>query len=181
MMLASSAYVSEDSIAKYCNIQASSDFLDLLVREIYTKQTQNRDTFQYLLGEIFSLQNHIGWATTKHTGEDVFLAIYAPDKVKKKTGLIENSDIGKYIAELLRLEDFDYATNYFFHKHTQLFDNAVVTPNYLSIEKNGQKILVYPNTNIIKYNETIMISMSSISICIDGNYYLPVSILRYLD
>jgi alkaline phosphatase len=171
-------YISQDSIAKYYNIQTTPDFLNTL--KIFAEQTLT-DTIQYLLGTNFSLQNHIGWTTTKHTGDDVPLYIYAPDKVKKKTGLIDNSSIGKYIAEVLHLENFDYAADRFYCKHTHLFDDAIATPSYLTVEKNGKKIMVYPNTNIIKYNETIMLTMSSISIYINGYYYLPVSILRYLD
>ena len=178
MMLQDSCYISKDSIAAYYNFHATDSFVNLLE---YLAIEKNTDSIQYLLGRNFSFQNHIGWASTRHTGEDVFLAIYAPEGIKKKTGVIDNSDIGKYIADILHLEDFNSATDYFFRKHTELFDNAIVEPHYLFIEKNGRKIVVYPNTNIIKYNETILLTMRSIAICIGGDYYLPVSILRYFE
>ena len=179
MMLQDSAYISCDSIAEYYNFSPTDSFVSIL--EYLVKEMKNLDSVQYLLGKHFSIQNHIGWTTTKHTGEDVFLAIYAPENAKKITGVIDNSDIGKYIAELLDLMDFDNVTNYFFRKHTELFENAIATPDGLSIEKNGVKISIYPNTNILRYNETIMLFMQSIALYVNGYYYLPVSVLRYFE
>lgn len=179
MMWQDSTYISKDSIAKYYNFSATDSFITVL--EDIMQETQNIDSVQYLLGKNFSNQNHIGWTTTKHTGEDVFLAIYAPEKIKKKTGVIDNSDIGKYIAEILDLAKFDDATDYFFCKHTDLFENAIAQSDGLYIEKNDIKIVIYPNTNILKYNETIMLTMNSIAIYVNGYYYLPVSVLKYFE
>ena len=179
MMLQDSAYISKDSIAKYYNFHPTDSFVSVL--EYLIKEDKNVDKVQYLLGKNFSIQNHIGWTTTKHTGEDVFLAMYAPETIKKKTGVIDNSDIGKYIAEILDLADFEDASNYFFCKHTELFENAIASPDGLLIQKNGTKVVIYPNTNILKYSETIMLTMSSIAIYVNGCYYLPISVLKYFE
>jgi len=178
MMLNDSAYISKDSIAKYYNFNATDSFINVL--KCVTEHSENKDTIQYLLGRNFSFQNHIGWTTTKHTGEDVFLAIYTPDRLKKKTGVIENNEIGKYIAEILNLENFDYASEYYFCKHTDLFDDAIADPNYLLIERNGKKVVIYPNTNILQFNDTVLLAMNTITVYLNGYYYIPISILRYL-
>ncbi|MCL2131488.1 MAG: alkaline phosphatase [Lentimicrobiaceae bacterium] len=177
MMLTDCTYTSKDSIAKYYNFHAADSFVNML--EILAEDAENADSIQYLLGRNFSIQNHIGWTTTKHTGEDVFLAIYAPEGIKKKTGIIDNSDIGKYMAEILNLADFDIISNQYFYKHTDLFDDAVVDSESLTVEKNGKRITVYPNTSILQYNGTVMLSMNSIAIYINGYYYLPLSVLRF--
>jgi alkaline phosphatase len=179
MMLKNHHYISKDSIAKYYNFHPTDSFISVL--EYLIKERKNIDSVEYLLGINFSLQNHIGWTTTKHTGEDVFLGIYAPDKIKKKTGVIDNSDVGKYIAKTLNLMDFDEATQYYYVKHTDLFPNAVATSDNLTIEQNGTKVVVFPNTNVLKYGETIMLTTRSAAIYVNGYYYLPYSILRYFE
>jgi len=179
LMLQDSAYISCDSIAKYYNFSPTDSFVSIL--DYLVTETENLDRVQYLLGKNFSIQNHIGWTTSKHTGEDVFLAVYAPENVRKIMGVVDNSNIGKYIAELLNLTDFDDVSNFFFRKHTDLFEDAIATPDGLFIEKNGTKIIIYPNTNILKYSETIMLTMNFIAVYLNGYYYLPISVLKYLE
>jgi alkaline phosphatase len=67
-----------------------------------------------LIGSHFSQTHYIGWSTTKHTAEDVFLAIYAPEFVQKLHGVVDNYEIGEYIGKVLALEDFDTATKELF-------------------------------------------------------------------
>ena len=180
MMLLDNAYISKDSIAKYYNFHPTDRFVSIL--DNLAKDAENIDSIQYLLGRHFSVHNHIGWTTSKHTVEDVFLAIYAPEGIKKKTGVIENTDIGKYITEILNLKDFDKATKSYFCKHTDLFTNAICDINTLTVDKKGRKgIVIFPNTNVLQYNKTIMFHLSSLAVYLNGYYYLPRSVLQFLE
>jgi alkaline phosphatase len=111
MMLQNPAYISKDSLKKYYNTEPNDVFLNIL-KNVATKN--NADTLQYLIGKNFSRNHYIGWTTTKHTAEDVFLAIYAPKHVQKLSGVVENYEIGKYIGKILLLEDFDIVTKELF-------------------------------------------------------------------
>lgn len=52
-----------------------------------------------ILGKYISNKAFLGWTTRGHTGEDVFLAMYHPKK-KVITGLVDNTDIGRYIFKI---------------------------------------------------------------------------------
>lgn len=52
------------------------------------------------LTQLLAMRAHIGFTTKGHTGEDVFLYAYGPNK---PSGLIENTDIPKHIARFLDL------------------------------------------------------------------------------
>lgn len=55
-----------------------------------------------MLGHKLSEKSFIGWTTTGHTGEDVFLGIY-PHRADNLRGIVDNTDIAKFIARVLNL------------------------------------------------------------------------------
>ena len=124
-----------------------------------------------------SLKTYIGWTTTGHTAEDVFLAIYAPENVKKLSGIVDNYEIGQYIANVLNLGDLDKATEKMFTKHTAFFseDEIISTPksDSLVVMKNGKELIFEANTNILKINREKEVRLPSIIVRIDEVYYLP--------
>ena len=111
MMLKNPAYISEDSIKKYYFSSADKELVKSLKNISKIKTDKNlADTIQFLLSNKLNHQIFMGWTTTGHTAEDVFLAIYAPANVRKISGAVNNYEIGKYIAEILKLEDFETVT-----------------------------------------------------------------------
>ena len=125
-----------------------------------------------------SLQTCIGWTTGGHTAEDVFLAIYAPKNARKITGVIDNSEIGQYIAKILNLGDLSKATQELFSKHTAFFSSdeiAIQNADSLVVRKNGRKFTFFSNTNKLKINGEQEVRLPSIAVHINGIYYLPRS------
>lgn len=53
------------------------------------------------LNRVLATRTGIGFTTGGHTGENVYLGIYAPDSVKKLGGVVENTNLATYMAELL--------------------------------------------------------------------------------
>ena len=98
MILNNSEYISKPFFDTLYNLKATDNFLASIKEAAKTK---NIDTIQYLIGTNFSMQNFIGWTSTGHTAEDVFLAIYAPEHIQKITGVVDNDSIGRYIAKIL--------------------------------------------------------------------------------
>ena len=138
---------------------------------------------QSKIGKLFNKQNFVGWTTGGHTAEDVFLAIYAPKKVKRLTGIVDNYEIGKYIAAVLNLEDFDAVTNKIYKKHSEYFsEDEVASLNYhtLVVNKNGKELTFEANSNVLKIKgEKDPVRLSSIVIRRDGIYFLPESIEKH--
>ena len=176
MMMKNPAYISEDSIKKYYYSQIDKEFVKSLRNVSKIKTNRNvSDTLQYLLGRNMSLQNFIGWTTTGHTAEDVFLAIYAPENVKKLSGVINNYEIGKYIVEVLQLEDFDTATQELYAKYSEYFSKEEIlalTSDSLVARKNGKELVFEANSKVIKVNGEAK-RLPSLALWIDGVYYLP--------
>ncbi len=189
MMLKNPAYISKDSLVKYYNIHPTEDFLNSLKK---ASEEKNTDTLQYMIGNDFSQQYYIGWPTTGHTAEDVFLAIYTPQNVPKITGVVQNDSIGRYIAAILDLGSLPIATNKYYSKITLSEYKTEQKKDYLVIEhkvnngkkKNDNKMVVYPNTNKIelikgKTKETII--LPTIVVRINDNCYLPEYIVAKFE
>lgn len=175
-------YISADSLKKYYNINATPQLISNLKKLSADKSYDAIDTMQYILGQQFSNENFIGWTTTGHTAEDVFLAVYAPEQTNRLTGVVDNSEVGQYIAEVLKLGNLDQNTEQFFAPHTSLFSQEEIkskNKEFLQIEQNGKKVKFYANTN--KYEiEGKTLKFSTIIVCIgegkDAIYYLPKEI-----
>ncbi len=74
---------------------------DLTADEVTAIQTAKKGSLNYVVGPMISKRASIGWTTTGHTGEDVFLYAFGPNK---PTGLIENTDLALAQASALGFE-----------------------------------------------------------------------------
>lgn len=75
---------------------------DLTGSEIKTIKEAKQGRLNYVVGPMISKRAHIGWTTNGHTGEDVVLYVYSPTG-DRPTGVIENTDIAKYMERMLGL------------------------------------------------------------------------------
>lgn len=73
---------------------------DLTEDEIKAIKEAKPGKLNYVVGLMLSRRAHIGWTTNGHTGEDVVLYIYSPIS-DRPTGVIENTDIARYMERLL--------------------------------------------------------------------------------
>ena len=62
------------------------------------QKAPRKRAFATVVGPMLSKRAAIGWIYTGHTGEDLFLYAYGPNK---PTGLIQNTDIAKITARSL--------------------------------------------------------------------------------
>lgn len=74
---------------------------DLTEPEVAAIQKASKGNMNYALGPIMSSRSTIGWTTNGHTGEDVFLYAYGPNR---PVGLLENSEIAPVCARALGFE-----------------------------------------------------------------------------
>ncbi len=74
---------------------------DLSPEEVVAIQKAKKGSLNYVVGPMISKRSSLGWTTTGHTGEDVFLYAFGPNK---PTGLIENTDLALAQAKALGFE-----------------------------------------------------------------------------
>jgi alkaline phosphatase len=183
-------YAAADSIKKYYNLSDNNIYNKINNIDPTYPKKKLQDTIQYILGSSFSSKHYIGWTTTGHTAEDVFLAIHAPEGVNKLTGVVANSDIGKYIAEEMNLGNLKDSTEKYFcyYKNLQDIDINQVNQDSLVIKKDDTEAVIYANTNKIKItreNKTTGINLPTIAVCIMNknnkfDYYISRLVLDYL-
>ncbi len=73
---------------------------DLTDKEIAAIKSAKAGSLNYTVGPMISDRARIGWTTGGHTGEDVVLYSYSPNG-DRPMGVIENTDIAKYMARIL--------------------------------------------------------------------------------
>jgi alkaline phosphatase len=193
LMLNDSMYIHPDTLKHYYNISdpGIANKIKQLIRTFPEEVLS--DTLQYLLGSSYSAENFIGWTTTGHTAEDVFLGIHVPDGNKKITGIIDNTLIAGYISELLQMGSLPEKTPDHFVRADMLFRNDPeialnATSESLMIRKGTLQLEILPNTRNMTMKSGNLPSrkymLPTLAVCIldpDGNpvYYLPDSITHY--
>ena len=160
---------------------------DLNEEEIKAIKDTEAGSLNYTVGPIISKRANIGWTTTGHTGEDVPLYIYAPSNCEKLSGVVENTDIAKYMSRVMGI-DLATATSELFVPVRQeaeklgatvLWDNTdSLNPNVV-INIEGKEIVVPVNKNIAYVNGN-KITLSGVTVFNGINTYVPQDILELI-
>lgn len=108
---------------------------DLTADEIAAIKAAKSGSMNYAVGPIISKRAHIGWTSGGHTGGDVVLYSYAPGG-KQLSGLVENSDIARYMEAALGV-NLDETTKELFVPAEQAFTSRGASVSWdKSDEKN---------------------------------------------
>ncbi|MBP2626606.1 MAG: alkaline phosphatase [Firmicutes bacterium] len=147
--------LSETNIRSIVNQYYGVD--DLTAAEIEAIQKAKKGTLNAVLGPIISNRSIIGWTTNGHTGEDVFLYAYGPNK---PSGLIENKNLAYICANTLGY-DLDQADSNLFSEASSTFKTIGATVSIdktdpanmmLVIEKGSKRAEMSFSKNLIKIN-----------------------------
>lgn len=108
----------------------------------------------YAVGPIISERANIGWTTGGHTGGDVVLYTYSPDN-NRPTGVIENTDVAKYMASVLGL-DLNATTTRLFVNAEQAFASkgakTSIEDSKLIVTKGSDKLELPFHTSVASLN-----------------------------
>ncbi|MDR0700535.1 MAG: alkaline phosphatase, partial [Tannerella sp.] len=74
-----------------------------------------------IITEILNGHTCFGFTTGGHTGEEVFLAVYAPENTFRPEGFITNIELNKYMSDILEIGNLKEHTADYFAKHTEVF------------------------------------------------------------
>ncbi|MCJ7691615.1 MAG: alkaline phosphatase [Clostridiaceae bacterium] len=123
-------------------------FEDLTKQEITEIQAGN-------LTSVVSKRVGIAWTTNNHTAGDVGLYCYAPPQIKKLTGLVENTDVAKYLEKATGLNLSQTTDKLFKNAKTEFeklgaiisIDASDVDNPIVNISKAGHTLILNGFTN----------------------------------
>lgn len=161
---------------------------DLTDAEIEEIKNAEEGELNYTVGPMISKRASIGWTTIGHTGEDTPLYIYAPNGVEKMTGVVENTDIAKYISRLLGL-NLEETTNKLFvpardafeeKGATVVWDNTDTANPVVKVTKADTTIEIPVNKNYAVINGE-KITLDGVTVFNGIRTYVPQSAINLVD
>ena len=151
-------------------------------RDLAGTQERTQPSLERVFTSIISSRTIIGFTTSGHTGEDVFLASYHP-KGRIAQGLLDSTEINKYLLDELGLTGaLGGLTDRIFSPHTsvfegmkyEIFDNEAAGTATLKVENGKNSLSIDGNTNIAVINGKRM-ELPSVAVYLKDNetFYLP--------
>lgn len=125
---------------------------------------------------------NIGFTTGGHTGEDVFLYSYGP---QKPYGLIQNTDIAKTMAKAMGF-NLEEVTNKLFVESESAFkqngatvtiDNTNAANPVLIVKRNNVTAQLFVNKNIMRVQNKDY-ELGSVFVESNGKFYVPEEAIR---
>lgn len=153
--------------------------------EIKTIKDAKAGSVNYATGPIISKRALLGWTTNGHTGEEVALHVYHP-KNKVLMGTVQNTDIPKYMADVMGL-DLKATNDALFNNVMKALENAgleyywnngdFVNPE-LVITDGVDKMVIPANKDYYILNG-IKTQVSGVNVFINGDkFYVSKEIIK---
>ena len=111
---------------------------DLTTDEILAIQKAKKGNMNATVGPMLSKRSAIGWTTTGHTGEDLFLYGFGPNVPK---GTVENTEIAKITANALGV-DLTNTSNRLFVEAAKAFDAIGAKTELDQSDKENPRLIV---------------------------------------
>ncbi|MDD2411659.1 MAG: alkaline phosphatase [Bacteroidales bacterium] len=149
------------------------------------KNKKNPTEINKIIANIINNRNPIGWTTTGHTGEDVFLAIYHPHQYRP-TGLVQNTDINRYMCEIMNTPSLDSLTSLYYAPATKVFEKYIVSIDssnvyepFMMIQSEKAELRIPANKNevwfTLKPNKNRQIIPLQTLVIYNGHdFYIPL-------
>ncbi|MGL5086689.1 MAG: alkaline phosphatase, partial [Clostridium sp.] len=141
--------------------------------------------------EIIALRVGIGYTTGGHTGEEVYLGVYAPQGIKLLDGVVDNTEVNKYMQQVL------FGTEILATLTGDIFKNGESTLSSIegtkaSINENvkhSPKVIIERLGNVIElelYTNNYTINgenkeLKTVMPYIDGKYYISQELVNIVS
>ena len=147
------------------------------------------------MSKLLTSKTCFGFTTGGHTGEDVFLAAYHPDKASLPIGMHTNIELNAYLCALFGMDrdKLDELTAENFAPHTEVFEDykCEIIPAKdekgspsLVVKNKKKQINITPFSNIVTIGKKGQeeIRLNSVVVYVDKNntFYLPEKLAEYL-
>ncbi|MCX7922428.1 MAG: alkaline phosphatase [Clostridia bacterium] len=162
----------KEAISEYYGI---SDLTDEELKQIKDAKLPGLNS---IVGKMISKRASIGWTTGGHTGEDVVLYCYSPN-ADRLTGVVENTDIAKYISKLfnMNLDDISKklyvpAVEAFEARGAKVAIDESNAANPVVVVTKGSRVIKLPVNKNIAYVNGSPIKLGGLTI-ITNKAYVP--------
>ncbi|MRX73680.1 alkaline phosphatase [Bacillus lacus] len=127
--------------------------------------------------ELLSARANIGFSTGGHTGEDVFLYSYGPDR---PFGLVDNTDIAKAMAKGMKINLDDLNKRMFVDAEAEFtalgatvtIDKSDKANPVLVVERNGKTARFLQNKNLMIHNGKLK-ELEGVNVYTNNKFYIP--------
>ena len=136
-----------------------------------------------MIGQFLTDRTGLAFTTGGHTGEDVLVASYHPNKNSRPYGMLTNIELNDYLCKVSGFthDDLNRLTqqNYVAHEDLLKGLDYEVKENSLVIRDKGRVIVVNPNSNVITVDGKTK-ELNSVVVYQKQNkmFYLPKDILK---
>ena len=177
-------------IKQYTDIEITDDEYNKLItlKNNYIEKNRDKKSFSKLRDYIIKIMNSktfVGFTTTKHTGDEVFLAAFNPNG-DIPIGMNRNIEINHYLSDILGLQTkLPELTSKIFAKHQEVFagyeteiDKSGDFP--VLIVKNNEKMLTIPANKSVAFVNGQPFDIGSVTVYIDktDTFYLSEKLVE---
>lgn len=164
-------------------------------RETAGKGSLYSGSLTSFMSKLLTSKTCFGFTTGGHTGEDVFLAAYHPDKASLPIGMHSNIELNEYMCALFGMSrnKLDELTAETFAPHTEVFGGykCEIIPAKdekgspsLVVKNKKKQINITPFSNIVTIGKKGQeeVRLNSVVVYVDKNntFYLPAKLADYL-
>lgn len=164
-------------------------------RSIKGKGSLYSGSLTSFMSKLLTSHTCFGFTTGGHTGEEVFLAAYHPDRMSLPIGMHTNIELNHYLCSLFGMthDTLEELTAQNFVPHTEVFRDYTceITPakdgnnSPTLVVKNKKKQLnITPFSNIVTLGKkgTNSVRLNSVIVYVDKNntFYLPKKLAEFL-
>lgn len=142
------------------------------------------------IAAIYRTKMYIGFTTNGHTGEDTFLASYAPTEEQRLKGVHTNMELHDYLRQALGIEtSMMELTHQHFAPHSEVFKGMKVTitgddpkDKVLTVKNKRKTLTIQSFTNQLYVNGELQeLPMPVVYVDKRGEFYLPISLRSLLQ
>lgn len=154
-----------------------------------TKQALYSGSLSSFVAHIFRKNMYFGFTTFGHTGEEVFLAVYAPEANQRMMGFNTNIELHEYMRALLGLDvSMLELTDKYFVPHDRLFKGMKVTitgkkpeEKQLIVKHKGKTMTISAYSSDVRLGKK-MLRTKTPAVYVDKNdlFYINASLLKAL-
>ena len=112
------------------------------------KDTETGD-MNSTVGPMIAARAHIGFTTNGHTGGEVPYYVYNPTNISQLTGVIENTDINRYMSKALGLDLADLSNKLFVSSRPAFTAKGAEVHFDTTDDKNPQLKIVKGDTTLV--------------------------------
>ncbi|WP_195988359.1 alkaline phosphatase [Clostridium sp. D53t1_180928_C8] len=161
--------------------------IDLTAEELAIVKGEQGEGRQVGIREVIARRVGIGYTTGGHTGEQIYLGVYAPSDVELLEGVVDNTEVNKYMQRVLFGEEIlsNYTKKVYQDGESVLgkiegtitsVDESVKYSPKLTIERLGNTIEVDIYTNNYRINGEEK-ELKTVVPYIDGKYFIPQELI----